>query len=145
MSDRIKTILDSINQILEIKNQTKQLSKAEMDNYQKNFYDMSVGSLRAVMEHAKNILNSLDNPMVSQNLTAPHLQGIIAVVENEMRSIHDFVMYVVENDDTQGKESKPGLWENIRKKKEREGKKYRPAKPGDPDRPDPQQWKKLTK
>lgn len=30
---------------------------------------------------------------------------------------------------------KPGLWENIRRKKERMGKNYRPAKPGDPDRP----------
>jgi hypothetical protein len=40
---------------------------------------------------------------------------------------------------------KPGLWDNIRKKKEREGKKYKPAQPGDPDRPDPKQWKKLTK
>jgi hypothetical protein len=38
--------------------------------------------------------------------------------------------------------AKPGLWENIRKKKEREGKKYKPAKPGDPDRPDPKSWKK---
>lgn len=38
--------------------------------------------------------------------------------------------------------SKPGLWENIRKKKEREGKNYKPAKPGDPDRPDPKSWKK---
>lgn len=37
---------------------------------------------------------------------------------------------------------KPGLWENIRKKKEREGKNYKPAKPGDPDRPDPKSWKK---
>ena len=37
---------------------------------------------------------------------------------------------------------RPGLWENIRKKKEREGKKYRPAKPGDPDRPDPESYKK---
>lgn len=37
---------------------------------------------------------------------------------------------------------RPGLWENIRKKKEREGKKYKPAKPGDPDRPDPKSWKK---
>jgi phage anti-repressor protein len=36
---------------------------------------------------------------------------------------------------------KPGLWENIRKKKEREGKKYKPAKRGDPDRPDPEAWK----
>jgi hypothetical protein len=37
---------------------------------------------------------------------------------------------------------RPGLWENIRRKKEREGKKYRPAKPGDKDRPDPESWKK---
>lgn len=38
--------------------------------------------------------------------------------------------------------AKPGLWENIRKKKEREGKNYKPAKKGDPDRPDPGAWKK---
>tara|TARA_R100000995_G_scaffold82035_1_gene55462 strand:- start:456 stop:1088 length:633 start_codon:yes stop_codon:yes gene_type:complete len=38
--------------------------------------------------------------------------------------------------------AKPGLWENIRKKKEREGKNYKPAKKGDPDRPDPESWKK---
>lgn len=38
-------------------------------------------------------------------------------------------------------EDKSGLWENIRKKKEREGKNYKPAKPGDKDRPDPEAWK----
>jgi hypothetical protein len=37
---------------------------------------------------------------------------------------------------------RPGLWENIRKKKEREGKNYKPAKPGDKDRPDPDAFKK---
>jgi hypothetical protein len=37
---------------------------------------------------------------------------------------------------------KPGLWDNIRKKKEREGKNYKPAKPGDPDRPSKESWKK---
>ena len=41
--------------------------------------------------------------------------------------------------------SKTGLWDNIRKKKQREGKNYKPAKPGDKGRPDPKQWKKLTK
>ena len=41
--------------------------------------------------------------------------------------------------------SKPGLWDNIRQKKEREGKKYKPAKRGDKDRPDPKQWKKLSR
>lgn len=39
-------------------------------------------------------------------------------------------------------QAKPGLWENIRKKKEREGKNYKPAKKGDKDRPDPKSWKK---
>lgn len=37
---------------------------------------------------------------------------------------------------------RPGLWENIRRKKEREGKDYKPAKRGDKDRPDPEAWKK---
>jgi hypothetical protein len=37
---------------------------------------------------------------------------------------------------------KTGLWENIRKKKEKMGKNYRPAKPGSPDRPSREAWKK---
>jgi hypothetical protein len=36
---------------------------------------------------------------------------------------------------------KKGLWENIRDKKKREGKNYKPAKPGDPDRPSKDAWK----
>ena len=42
-------------------------------------------------------------------------------------------------------ESKNGLWDNIRKKKKRMGDKYRPAKPGDKDRPDSKSWKKAQK
>ena len=38
-----------------------------------------------------------------------------------------------------------GLWHNIREKKKREGKNYRPAKPGDKDRPDPKAYKKAQK
>ena len=39
-------------------------------------------------------------------------------------------------------ESKRGLWENIRRKKKRMGKKYRAAKPGDKDYPDEKSLKK---
>ena len=51
-----------------------------------------------------------------------------------------------EEDDAEAMEwdiakEKPGLWENIRKKREREGKNYKPAQKGDPDRPDPEAWK----
>jgi len=117
----------------------------EMMRYKNDFYQMSIGSLKAVMTHAESILTSLENPSVKENLTAPHLQGMIAIVEDQMRSIHDFVMYVSDAADTSGKVDRPGLWENIRKKKEREGKNYKPAKKGDKDRPDTEQWKKLTK
>lgn len=164
-------------------NDTLSEEESEMDHYKQSYYDMSVGSLRAIMSHAKDILDYLDNPMVKENLTAPHLQGIIAVAEDHMRGIHDFVMFVETDDDdyeetesveqnkkkrkkikisdlphyeyqykkypgvttTMGAGNRPGLWENIRKKKEREGKNYKPAKPGDKDRPDPKQWKKLSK
>lgn len=117
----------------------------EMMEYKKDFYDMSVGSLRAIATHATQILNSLDDPKISENLTESWLQGKIAITEDYMRTIHDFVMYVSEAADNTEAAKKPGLWENIRKKKEREGKKYRPAKPGDKDRPDPEAWKKAQK
>lgn len=122
----------------------KQLSSKDSD-YKDSYRDMSIGSLRAIMNHAMSILNSLEDPRVSENLTAPHLQGIIAVAEDHMRGIHDFVMFVDGFSDNSESSSKPGLWDNIRKKREKEGKKYKPAKPGDPDRPDPKMWKKLTK
>ena len=37
---------------------------------------------------------------------------------------------------------KRGLWDNIRDKKKKMGKNYRPAKPGSPDRPSKESWKK---
>ena len=40
------------------------------------------------------------------------------------------------------KESESGLWENIRKKKKRMGKNYKPAKPGSKDRPSKKAWDK---
>lgn len=117
----------------------------EMMEYKKDFYEMSVGSIKAIATHASNILNALDNPKVAENLTESWLQGKIAITEDYMRTIHDFVMFVSDAADTTSSSDRPGLWENIRRKKERMGKKYRPAQPGDKDRPDTQQWKKLTK
>lgn len=117
----------------------------EMMEYKEDFYNMSVGSLRAIMMHSKAILENLENPQVKENLTESWLQGKIAITEDYMRTIHDFIMYVSEAADNIEAADKPGLWENIRKKKEREGKKYKPAKPGDPDRPDPDAWKKAQK
>lgn len=50
-----------------------------------------------------------------------------------------------EMDESEAKKSKPGLWENIRNKKKREGKNYKPAKPGDKDRPSKEAYEKAQK
>jgi hypothetical protein len=125
-----------------IKNNLFEDSQEEITEYKEDFFNMSVGSLKAIMMHSKAILENLENPQVKENLTESWLQGKIAITEDYMRTIHDFIMYVAESADTISAADKPGLWENIRKKKERKGKKYRPAKPGDKDRPDPDAWKK---
>lgn len=130
---------------LEVEDLEQETPEIEIKEYKKDFFDMSVGSIRAIMTHAQNILNSLEKPNVKENLTESWLQGKIAITEDYMRTIHDFIMFVSEAADTISATDKPGLWENIRKKKERMGKNYKPSKPGDKDRPDPGQWKKLTK
>lgn len=47
-----------------------------------------------------------------------------------------------EDDHEESDASKPGLWENIRRKKQRMGKNYKAAKPGDKDYPDQKALKK---
>lgn len=155
-----------------------------LEEYKKDFYQMSVGSLNSIKKHAENILESLENPVVKENLTESWLQGKIAITEDYMLTIHNYVMFV-EEDEEEMEDSevdaaaedltvdnmyfpeaseyvtaeevafdesdvveydiakeRPGLWENIRRKKKREGKNYKPAKPGDKDRPKKDAWKK---
>jgi hypothetical protein len=155
-----------------------------LEEYKKDFYQMSVGSLNSIKKHAENILESLENPIVKENLTESWLQGKIAITEDYMLTIHNYVMFV-EEDEEEMEDSevdaaaedltvdnmyfpeaseyvtaeevafdesdvveydiakeRPGLWENIRRKKKREGKNYKPAKPGDKDRPKKDAWKK---
>ena len=141
--DRIYDLLKNVQAGLE--NQEIESPQIELDEYKGEFLEMNIGSLRAIIQHAKNILDSMDDPSVKENLTESWLQGKIAITEDYMRTIHDFVKYVPSEDDNSFAGDKPGLWDNIRKKREREGKKYKPAKPGDPDRPNPEAWKNLTK
>jgi hypothetical protein len=176
----IKTAKAEDGDFMEVEDNEEETPEMEMMEYKKDFYEMSVGSIKSIATHANVILQALENPSVQEALTESWLQGKIAVTEDYMLTIHNFVMFgrsetdtegseaeakkklkikdlphytYVEKDypgvtthkDTMAKEDRPGLWENIRKKKEKMGKRYRPAKPGEKDRPDPEQWKKLTK
>lgn len=129
----------------QVETMEKESVEQEMMEYKNDFYEMSVGSIKSIMIHAQNILNALDQESVKENLTESWLQGKIAVTEDYMITVHNFVMFGPSETDTEAAEKRPGLWDNIRKKRERMGKTYKPAKPGDKDRPNPEQWKNLTK
>lgn len=132
----------------EVEDMEEETVMQEMMEYKNDFYEMSLGSIKSIMTHAQNILNALDQQSVKENLTESWLQGKIAVTEDYMITIHNFVMFGPSETDTEGAEAAknlPGLWENIRNKKERMGKKYKPSKKGDKGRPNPEQWKELTK
>jgi hypothetical protein len=120
----------------------------ELMEYKYDFYKMSLGSIASIAKHAQAILDAIETDSVKEGLTESWLQGKIAITEDYVLTIHNFLMFGETEADTEAAEAAknlPGLWENIRKKKEKMGKKYRPAKPGDKDRPDSDQWKKLTK
>jgi hypothetical protein len=132
----------------EIEEMEQESPEMELMEYKNDFYQMSLGSIKSIAIHAQAILDAIDNPSVKEGLTESWLQGKIAVTEDYMLTVHNFLMFGESETDTEGTEASknlPGLWENIRKKKERMGKNYKPAKPGDKDRPDSDQWKKLTK
>lgn len=58
--------------------------------------------------------------------------------EQSFEELEDEMVEFLDESDAKGK----GLWHNIREKKKRMGKNYRPAKPGDKDYPDPKSLKK---
>lgn len=120
----------------------------EMMEYKNDFFQMSLGSVKSIAKHAQAIVDAVESGNIKDGLTESWLQGKIAVTEDYMLTIHNFLMFGKTETDTEGTEAaknRPGLWENIRKKREKMGKNYRPATPGEKDRPDSDQWKKLTK
>jgi hypothetical protein len=132
----------------EVEEMEEESPEMELMEYKYDFYQMSLGSIKSIAMHAQAIVDAMEKPSVKEGLTESWLQGKIAVTEDYMLTIHNFLIFGETETDTEGAEASknlPGLWENIRKKKEKMGKKYRPAKPGDKDRPNPEQWKKLTK
>ena len=133
-----KKLLSGVEEELKIK------AEKDITEYKKDFLEMNVGALTSIMRNAQQILASLENPTVKDNLTESWLQGKIAITEDYMTTIHDFVKFSPSDDDKQDM-APASLWENIRKKKLREGKNYRPAKPGDKDRPTPEALKKAQK
>ena len=131
-----KKLLSGVEEVLK--------AEKNLTEYKKDFLEMNIGALTSIMKNAEQILASLEDPKIKENLTESWLQGKIAITEDYMRTIHDFVKFSPAEDDNEDM-APASLWENIRKKKLREGKNYKPAKPGDPDRPTPDALKEAQK
>jgi len=104
--DLLNSVQDTIESAqknnLDIKSKAEEQSETpqqELMEYKQDFLDMNIGSLRMIMQSAKSILESLEDPSVKKNLTASWIQGKIAITEDYMRTIHDFVKYVPPEDD----------------------------------------------
>ncbi len=106
-----------------------------------DYLQINLESLASIVNDAQKVISSVEEENVKSHLTEAWLQGKIVEAQEQLEIIHDFVKFnrveAEDNDITPA-----SLWENIRKKKEREGKKYKPAKPGDKDRPSKDAWKR---
>jgi hypothetical protein len=70
----------------------------EFQEYKNDFLGMSIGSLRSIQNHVNTILANLENPNVKENLTESWLQSKIAVTEDYMTTIHNYVIFNQEDD-----------------------------------------------
>ena len=76
----------------------------EFEDYKEDFYGMIVGSITSIQTHAQNILNKLNDPTVKENLTEPFLQQMAILAEDYMITIHNYVMFNKENEESEDME-----------------------------------------
>ena len=70
----------------------------EFEDYKEDFYGMIVGSINSIYQHAKNVMDKVNDPMVKENLTEPFLQQMAILAEDYMITIHNYVMFNKENE-----------------------------------------------
>ena len=72
----------------------------ELQDYKEDFYGMIVGSINSIYQHAKNVMDKVNDPMVKENLTEPFLQQMAILAEDYMITIHNYVMFNKENQES---------------------------------------------
>ena len=72
----------------------------EFEDYKEDFYGMIVGSINSIYQHAKNVMDKVNDPMVKENLTEPFLQQMAILAEDYMITIHNYVMFNKENQES---------------------------------------------
>jgi hypothetical protein len=84
----------------------KESVEQELMEYKNDFFQMSLGSIKAIAKHAQAIIDAVEAETVKEGLTESWLQGKIAVTEDYMVTIHNFLMFGESETDTEGSEKK---------------------------------------
>jgi len=82
--------------------------ETELEEYKDDFYGMIIGSINSIYQHAKNVMDKVNDPMVKENLTEPFLQSMAALAEDYMITIHNYVMFNKEDEETEEMEEMEG-------------------------------------
>lgn len=128
-----------------VKSSEDETPEQELMDLKEDLSEMVIGSLGAVKSLSESVLNNLSNESVMENLSEPFLQQMASLAEDYVTTIHNYVMFSSEPPEEMEEAEaakRKGLWDNIRDKKKRMGKNYKPSKPGSPDRPSQDSWKK---
>ena len=90
------------NELLKMDTSLAQVEEVEdeFEDYKEDFYGMIVGSINSIYQHSKNIVEKLEDPMVKENLTEPFLQQMAILAEDYMITIHNYVMFNKENQES---------------------------------------------
>lgn len=126
----------------ENEDKTSFMSRCMSDNTMSKEYPNSDQRVAICMSKATEFCSKLEAADFEFNFTAYGYEEELTEDNFVIPAEADYIDFGEETEEYDISIAKPGLWENIRKKKEREGKNYKPAKPGDKDRPSKEAWKK---
>lgn len=90
----------------QVEDMEKESVEKEMMEYKNDFFQMSLGSIKSIAKHAQAIIQAVETGSVKEGLTESWLQGKIAVTEDYMITIHNFLMFGKTETDTEASEKK---------------------------------------
>lgn len=107
-ADFVKALPQTIKDEYKIK-----ASEDTIEDYQGEFLGMSLSSLKAIKFKVDSILAAAEtNENVKYNLTEPWLQGKIAVIDDNLKDVADYVLFTDESDEGES-ESETGNGETM--------------------------------
>jgi hypothetical protein len=77
----------------EMESEQPENEEESSDDYKEDLFGMSAASISSIAQHAQNIVNAMEDPQVKKNLQEAWLQGRIAIAEENVLQIHNFVMF----------------------------------------------------